>query len=149
MGSRAGAAFHAPNPVLLLLKSNQHDIMLTFWERTSKDSKIAILGVLGGMWTQVLARIFQNSLLCVQAQKMFDTQTMRSFLDVEDTIFEDKVQFSEEDGLGEWKRSSIFINLCQQCHKMSQLRSKFTEIQPKPEVYPFPSSHHIHMCAFS
>lgn len=56
------------------------------------------------MWIQELARIFQNSLLCVQAQKILDTQTMRSFLDVDDTIFADKVQFSEEDGLGEWKK---------------------------------------------
>lgn len=56
------------------------------------------------MWMQELARIFQNSLLCVQAQKILDTQTMRSFLDVEDTIFADKVQFSEEDGLREWKK---------------------------------------------
>lgn len=52
-----------------------------------RTAQIAILGVLGGTWTQVLVRIFQNTLLCVQAQKMLDTQTRSSFRDAEDTIF--------------------------------------------------------------
>lgn len=64
--------------------------MLTFWEGTSKDSTDCCLG---GLRWNVDPDTSQNlpELILEDVHLALDTQSLRPFLDAEETIFVDKV----------------------------------------------------------